>query len=108
MISNEQLTQLVRPACAQFGVRELSIFGSRARGNSRAESDFDFVVSFYKGQDGKLSDWYFGLLFYLEDHLSQPIDLLELDAIRNPYLLASIQEEKQIIYDNLGDLRRKP
>ncbi len=98
MTDYQQLIELVTPACEEFAVCELSIFGSQARGDSDEESDFDFVVSFHKTQGSKLSDRFFGLLFYLEDHLAKQIDLLEQDAIRNPYLRAAIEEEKKIIY----------
>lgn len=98
MTDIQQLEELVSPACQQFGVRELSLFGSQVRGDAHAESDFDFVVTFDRSKDGRLSDRFFGLLFYLEDHLSAQIDLLEQDAIRNPYLKEAIEEEKKILY----------
>jgi hypothetical protein len=94
----QQLTDLVSPACQRFGVRELSLFGSRVRGDSHEGSDFDFLVTFDRSQAGKLSDRFFGLLFYLEDHLSERVDLLEQDAIRNPYLREAIEQEKRVIY----------
>ncbi len=52
MVNEQQLRILVAPACEQLGVRELSLFGSRARGNARPESDYDFLVTFdrTKGQ----------------------------------------------------------
>jgi len=43
-------------------------------------------------------DRFFGLLFYLEDHLSGRIDLLEENAIRNPHLQKAIEQEKKVIY----------
>ena len=94
----QQLTQLVTPACESFGVEELSIFGSRARGDANADSDFDFLVTFDRSQTGRLSDRFFGLLFYLEDNISRHVDLLEQNAIRNPYLHEAIEEERKIIY----------
>lgn len=98
MTDIQQLTELVESACQQFGVRELSLFGSQVRGDAHAESDFDFVVTFDRSKAGKLSDRFFGLLFYLEDHLAAQVDLLEEEAIRNPYLREAIEEEKQVIY----------
>lgn len=98
MTDHQQLTELVTPACKSFGVQELSIFGSRARGDSGTTSDFDFVVIFDRSNSSKLSDRFFGLLFYLEDNLSERVDLLEQNAIRNPYLREAIEEEKKVIY----------
>ena len=99
MVSEQQLRALVTPACEQFGVRELSLFGSRARGNARADSDYDFLVVFDRTKAGRLSDRYFGLLFFLEDQLASRIDLLEENAIRNPYLRAAITYDKKLIYE---------
>lgn len=99
MINYQQLAKLVSPACEQFGVQELSLFGSRVRDDSRDDSDFDFVVAFDRSKAGKLSDRFFGLLFFLEDHLTARVDLLEQDAIRNPYLKEAIEQEKQVLYE---------
>jgi uncharacterized protein len=98
MTNYQLLTAIVTPACEQFGVEELSLFGSRVRGDACAESDFDFVVLFDRTRAGKLSDRFFGLLFHLEDHLAAPIDLLEQNAIRNPFLRQTIAQEKKVIY----------
>ena len=36
----------IREICHRYGVKELSIFGSAARGELRPESDIDFLVDF--------------------------------------------------------------
>lgn len=70
----------------RFGVRQLSLFGSTARGQARASSDVDFLVEF----DGPAtSARYFGLQFYLEDLLGCPVDLVTSKALRpeiRPYV----------------------
>jgi predicted nucleotidyltransferase len=99
MVNEQQLRILVTPACEQFGVRELSLFGSRARGNARPESDYDFLVTFDRTKGGRLSDRFFGLLFFLEDHLANQIDLVDEEAIRNPYLREAIAHDKKLIYE---------
>jgi uncharacterized protein len=64
---------------ARFGVTELALFGSTARRTARADSDVDILVAF----DGPAtSDRYFGVLFYLEDLLNVPIDLVTEKALR--------------------------
>lgn len=98
MTNYAQLAELVSPACRQFGVQELSLFGSRVRGDLHEDSDFDFVVTFDRSKAGKISDRFFSLLFFLEDHLTAGIDLLEQEAIRNPYLKEAIEQEKKVIY----------
>ncbi len=76
-----------RPVLVErFGVTHLALFGSAARGTARPESDVDVLVDF----DGPASsDAYFGVLFYLEDLLRCPIDLVTQRALRprfRPYV----------------------
>jgi predicted nucleotidyltransferase len=60
-------------------VRELSLFGSTARGTARSDSDVDVLVSF----DGPAnSERYFGVQFYLEDLLGCSVDLVTDKALR--------------------------
>lgn len=63
----------------QFGVRRLALFGSTARGEDQAGSDIDILVKFIGKVDSKR---YFNLLFYLEDKLGCPLDLVADKALR--------------------------
>ena len=99
ILTYQQLKEMISPVCEQFDVQELSLFGSYARGDAHEGSDYDFVVVFDHTKPGRRSDRFFGLLFFLEDNLSERIDLLELDAIRNPYLREAIERDKLLIYD---------
>lgn len=73
----------------RFGVKELALFGSMARGQAREDSDIDVLVTF----DGPAtSDRYFGALFYLEDLLGRPVDLVTDKAVR-PELRPFIERE---------------
>ena len=63
----------------RFAVRSLALFGSRARGQAQAGSDFDLLVEF----DGPAtSARYFGLQFFLEDLLGGPVDLVTRATVR--------------------------
>lgn len=69
-----------------FGVRSLALFGSQARGQSRADSDIDMIVEF---EGPATSARYFGLQFMLEDLLHRPVDLVTKRALRaelRPYV----------------------
>lgn len=70
----------------RFGVTDLALFGSTARGTAGAGSDVDILVSF----DGPASSKrYFGVQFYLEDLLGCPVDLVTDKALRpelRPYV----------------------
>ena len=73
----------------QFGVIKLALFGSTARDTTGPNSDIDILVEF----DGPAtSARYFGVQFYLEDLLGQPVDLVTEKALR-PELRPFIERE---------------
>ncbi|MDY7010238.1 MAG: nucleotidyltransferase family protein [Planctomycetota bacterium] len=71
-----------------LGVRNLSLFGSCARGEETADSDPDFVVEF----DVKSFDAYMDLNFFLEELFGRHVDLVLADAIK-PRLRDNIMKE---------------
>jgi len=89
MNSDETIKQLKAHKATlvqRFGVTDLALFGSAARGQAAPDSDIDILVSF----DGPAtSRRYFGVLFYLEDLLGRPVDLVTEKALRaelRPYI----------------------
>lgn len=73
------LTRSKSMLSARFGVTDLALFGSTARGSARSNSDIDILVTF----DGPAtSDRYFGVQFFLEDLLGRPVDLVTSKALR--------------------------
>jgi predicted nucleotidyltransferase len=89
----------LRELCQRFHVRRLDLFGSAARGNFDAEhSDVDFVVEFERNAPEHPFDTYFGLKEGLEALLGRKVDLVELSAVRNPYLKASIEQTRENVY----------
>jgi len=86
--------------CGRYNVRRLEIFGSAASGEGFdiKTSDIDFLVEFLPMNPGKHSKAYFGMLEALQDMFSRPIDLVEIKAIKNPYLIESINESQSQIY----------
>ncbi|EIJ34486.1 nucleotidyltransferase family protein [Thiothrix nivea] len=86
------LTEQFSEVHKRFGVQRLALFGSTARDEAQADSDVDVLVEFEGKAD---SSRYFGLLFYLEDKLGCPLDLVTDKALRpelRPYV------EKDAIY----------
>lgn len=95
-MKKQQVLQLLIDQFAEvhqrFGVQRLALFGSTARDEAQADSDVDVLVEFEGKAD---SSRYFGLLFYLEDKLGCPLDLVTDKALRpelRPYV------EKDAIY----------
>ncbi|MBI1195731.1 MAG: DNA polymerase subunit beta [Gammaproteobacteria bacterium] len=75
---------------ARFGVTQLALFGSTARGTAANGSDVDVLVAF----DGPAtSKRYFGVQFYLEDLFGCQIDLVTEKALR-PELRPFIEQER--------------
>ena len=73
----------------RFGVADIALFGSTARGEAAADSDMDILVRF----DGPAtSKRYFGLQFYLEDLTGISIDLVTDKALR-PELRPYVERE---------------
>ena len=75
----------------RFGVTDIALFGSTARGEARPDSDVDVLVSF----DGPAtSKRYFGVQFYLEDLLGCAVDLV-IDKALRPELRPYVEREAQ-------------
>lgn len=85
--------------CARHAVLRLELFGSAARGNDfdPVHSDADFLVEF-KPEGQATLESYFALKSDLEQLLRRPVDLLEPRAVRNPFLLKSINATRELVY----------
>jgi len=89
----------IQTLCMKYRVSELFVFGSILEDSFSEESDIDFVVDFSDVSLEDYADNYFDLKFSLERLLKRKVDLLESRAIRNPYLLESINFTKQLVYE---------
>ena len=83
--------------CKRWKIREFALFGSVLREDFSPRSDVDVVVSFDSGAAWSLLD-----LASMQEQLSElfgrPVDLIELEALRNPYRRAAILGSKQVVY----------
>ena len=86
--------------CEKHKVVQLFVFGSILTEKFNKDSDVDFSVVFDRSSLPLLiyGKNYFDLKFALEDLLKRPVDLVEYDAIRNPYFKEELDETKQLIY----------
>jgi uncharacterized protein len=88
-------------ACSAAGVERLWVFGSAVRDDfDPARSDFDFLVTFRA--DAPRKPW-LGELFELQDELSNllaaPVELGEAGGLKNPYVRASVDAQKVLVYE---------
>src|SRR5579859_4351578 len=70
-LDESQLVQI----CRRYGVRELFVFGSAARGIMRPDSDFDLLVEFLPEAQPGLLD-HAGLMLDLSELLGRKVDLV--------------------------------
>lgn len=63
----------------RFGGTRLALFGSIVRDEALPDSDVDIVVAF---DEQATSKKYFGVQFFLEDELGNPVDLVTEKAMR--------------------------
>ncbi|MDP3655161.1 MAG: nucleotidyltransferase domain-containing protein [Rhodoferax sp.] len=85
--------------CQRYRISRLEVFGSAARADdfNPASSDADFLVEFAPDVQPGL-EAFFGAKADLEHLLGRGVDLLESGAVRNPYVLASINRNREAVY----------
>jgi len=85
--------------CRKYRVRRLDVFGSAARGDFNEHSnDVDLLVEFDDTPPADGADAYLGFLMAVEALLRRRVDLVELGAVRNPYLRRGIEESRELVY----------
>lgn len=88
----------IRRLCDNHKVKSLYAFGSVLTDQFNSESDVDLMVDFSNIEPEDYADNYFDLKFSLQDILKRPVDLLEEKAIKNPYFLQSLFQQRQLLY----------
>ncbi|HUH33126.1 MAG TPA: nucleotidyltransferase domain-containing protein [Daejeonella sp.] len=84
--------------CVSHKVKNLYAFGSILTDQFNHQSDIDLIVDFEPLNVLDYADNYFDLKFALQDILKRPVDLLEANAITNPFFKNSINQQKKLIY----------
>ena len=94
---SEETKAKIAELCKKHRVRELSLFGSRSRGDNRPDSDFDLLVDF-------LPDAGIGLIEYsrmqidLAEIMEQNVDLVTKTGLK-PYVRDNVLAEAMIVYE---------
>lgn len=94
----DQHSEQIRKLCSDHIVDQMYVFGSVLTKDFNEKSDVDFLVKF---GDIDLYDYFENLLNLkenLESTLNRKVDILEIQALKNPYLKKSIDEKKVLIY----------
>jgi len=94
----ENYKNIISNLCKQYNVKSLYAFGSVLTDRFNDNSDVDMIVAFNQMPVENYADNYFDLKFTLQDILKRPVDLLEEQAIKNPYFLQNINSTRQLIY----------
>ena len=83
--------------CRKWRIRELSIFGSALRDDFNPDSDLDFLVSFEPGVSLDI-DRLLDIKEELERRFGRPVDLVEREALKNPWRKYEILRTREVIY----------
>lgn len=94
---SEETKQKIAELCRKNKVRELSIFGSRARGDNRADSDYDLLVEFFPNSGIGLLE-YCRLGLDLGDILEMKVDLVSKKGLRE-HVRQNVLDDAQVIYE---------
>ena len=95
-----ELRAAVRPICERHPVARLEVFGSRASGKARPDSDVDLLVEFLPDANPGLFEMA-ALQDALEEQLGCRVDLLSRRAVeksRNPYRRRAILAHPVALY----------
>ena len=84
--------------CKTHKVKSLYAFGSVLTDKFNNESDVDLIVDFQQIDVLDYGDNYYALKFSLENILKRNIDLLEHKALKNPYLIKTLNQNKKLVY----------
>jgi predicted nucleotidyltransferase len=91
----QELMELFR----KYRVRRLDVFGSATRSDfDQTSSDVDLLVEFEDMPYADRADAYLRFLTAAEALLQRHVDLVEVGALRNPYLRRGIEESRELVY----------
>lgn len=83
--------------CRRWEVVEFSLFGSALRDDFRPDSDVDVLVTFSSEARISLFDLV-QMKLDLEKIFHRPVDIIEKDALENPFRKREILRTAQVIY----------
>lgn len=97
-LSLAQARDAIATLCRRHHIARLEVFGSAARGDDfKPESDADLLVAFEPGFRVGLDEWDATRRDF-EALLGRRVDLVQAGAVRNPFVLRQIEQERELLY----------
>ena len=96
-LSDSNINQ-IKDICNTYNVKNLYVFGSVLTAKFDNHSDIDFAVDFKTTDILQYADNYFNFKNSLQKTLNKEIDLIEIQAIKNPFFKQSLDSTKLLIY----------
>ncbi len=98
-ILKDKLSDL-KNLCVFLKIKKLYVFGSVVSDRFMRDSDIDFLISFSENLTiEEYTENYFTLHYKLRELFNREIDIVTEKTLSNPYLIESIDETKQLIYE---------
>jgi predicted nucleotidyltransferase len=93
-----QYKEQIAALCDKHNVEQLYIFGSALKNTMTKDSDVDLLVKFKKFNLAKYFQNYMEFKTSLQNLFKRKVDLVEEQTLSNPYLIKSIDRNKELIY----------
>jgi hypothetical protein len=88
----------LKKLCVTYNVEKMYLFGSSRNSSFNEKSDVDLLVKFKQIELSKYFDNYINFKEKLESLFGRKVDLLEEQTLKNPILIKSIDNSKELIY----------
>jgi len=98
-VVKDKLKEMV-DLCKTRGVRRFALFGSAATDSfDQDSSDLDLIVEFKPMSPVQHADNYFGLMEDLQQIFGAPVDLVEMESVRNPFFKQAVATTQIVLYE---------
>jgi len=95
--SFEEVCEIVAPIAAKYGILRVYLFGSRARGDCKEDSDYDFCIASPEG----CGAMHLGAFLYeIKEALDAEVDVICENGIKKQSLIEEILKDRRLIYES--------
>jgi predicted nucleotidyltransferase len=98
MIEMKNHIERIKTLCNLYNVEKMYLFGSALNSNFSDKSDIDLLVKFKPIELSQYFDNYINFKENLESLFGREVDLLEEQTLKNPILINSINQTKELVY----------